>query len=100
MQRFTTKIPWSEEALRATQVPHKSGNSRHHEKKIGNARHRCFVVLSGRNQTASDDQALDRVVTPRNSVEAQWLALSITLRMSESKPSNTRAKKLESETNS
>ena len=53
----------SEEALCATQVLHTSGNSLHHHKKIGNTRHRCFVVLSGRNQTASDDQALDRVMT-------------------------------------
>ena len=53
----------SEETPRATQVLHTGGNSLHHHKKIGNTRHRCFVVLSGRNQTACDDQTLDRVMT-------------------------------------
>ena len=53
MQRFTTKIPSWRETLCATEVPHKSGNSRHHEKKKGNARHRCFVVFV-RSQSNSE----------------------------------------------
>ena len=66
-EHFSAKVidkdTLSEETPRATQVPHTSGNSLHHHNKFGNARHRCFVVLSGRNQTACDDQTLDRVMT-------------------------------------
>ena len=72
--RMPVTTSWSQRRSKsATEIPHRDGNSFHQQKKIGNARHRCFVVLSGQGQTAieifqlahrcCDKQEFGRVVT-------------------------------------
>ena len=72
----TTKILFlQEETLFATGVPRKNYNSLHHQKYIGNASHRCFVLSSQNHRAVEilqlvhpwcDDQEVGRVIHTRN----------------------------------